>query len=120
MVGSLTGNVFGFLDWGIVLAFFDGVTPEQAVFGILTVAFWLVPGFGKKLYNYLKTKWGLQDEQAHDFLFAISYVLSFVAMLVTGALQLEGLEFNVINIAALGTANWGLSQLVYKRIFPDG
>ena len=120
IVGALTGNVFGFLEWDVVLGFFEGVTAEQAIFALLTVVFWLVPEFGKKLYNYLKTKWGLADDQAHDFLFAISFILSAIAMLVTGALQLDGLEFNAINVVTLGAANWGLSQLVYKRLYPDG
>lgn len=117
--GAITGSVFGLFDFDVILGFFAGVTAEQVVFGILVLLFWLIPDLGLRFYNFLKDAWKLEDEQAHDFLFAVSFGLAAVAMLVTGTLQLEGLDFTITNILAVGSSIWALSQVAYKRLFPQ-
>lgn len=116
--GAIMGDVFGLFSFEVITAFFVGFAGEQVVFGIILLLFWLIPGIGLKLYNYLKDKWGFEDEAAHDFLFAVSFALSAISLLVTGTLELSGLEFNLANVMSTGLVIWGLSQLAFKRLYP--
>ena len=117
--GAITGEVFGLFDFDVILSFFAGFSGEQVIFGVFVVLFWLIPGLGLKFYNYLKDKWKLKDEQAHDFLFAVSFILSAIALLITGTLELSGLEFNLANLLTTGASVWALSQIAFKRLYPS-
>ena len=117
--GAITGEVFGLFDFDVILNFFTGFSGEQVIFGIFVVLFWLVPGLGLKFYDFLKNKWGLKDKQAHDFLFAVSFALAAISLLVTGTLELSGLEFNVANLLTIGASIWALSQVAFKRLYPN-
>ena len=117
--GAIVGDVFGLFSFEVITAFFVGFTGEQVIFGIILILFWLIPGFGLTFYNFLKDKWAFEDDQAHDFLFAVSFALSAISLLVTGTLELSGLEFNLANVMSTGLVIWGLSQLAFKRLYPS-
>ncbi len=116
--GAITGDVFGLFNFEVITSFFAGFSGEQIAFGILVVLFWVIPGLGLKFYNYIKNIWGFEDKQAHDFLFAVSFALSAISLLVTGTLELSGLEFNLANVLTTGASVWALSQLAFKRLYP--
>ena len=117
--GAITGDVFGLFSFEVITSFFVGFSGEQIAFGILVVLFWVIPGLGLKFYNYIKNIWGFEDKQAHDFLFAVSFALSAISLLVTGTLELSGLEFNLANFLTTGASIWALSQITFKRLYPS-
>jgi len=119
VVGAITGDVFGLFSFAVITTFFAGVSAEQVIFAVVVVLFWLIPNFGLALYDWLKNRWGFIDDQAHDFLFAVSFVLSAIALLVTGTLELSGLEFNIANLLTTGASIWALSQVAFKRLYPN-
>lgn len=116
--GAITGDVFGLISFAAVTGFFVGVSAEQVVFGIVILLFTLVPNFGLEFFNLLKENWGFVDQQAHDFIFAVCYIISAIALLVTDTLSLDGLEFTIQTVFAVGTSIYGLSQLAFKRLYP--
>ena len=116
--GAITGDVFGLISFAAVTGFFVGVSAEQVVFGIVILLFTLVPNFGLEFFNLLKERWGFVDKQAHDFIFAVCYIISAIALLVTDTLDLNGLEFTIQTVFAVGTSIYGLSQLAFKRLYP--
>lgn len=117
--GAITGDVFGLFSFEVVTNFFVGFSGEQIIFAIIVALFTLVPNFGLTFFNWLKDKWGFIDKQAHSFILAVCFALSAIALLVTGSLELSGLEFNLANLLTTSLSVYGLSQLAYKRLFPN-
>ena len=117
--GAIMGDVFGLFDFAVIVGFFGGFSGEQVIMGIIVLLFTLVPQFGLAFFNWLKQKFQLVDEQAHDLVFVVCYLFSAIALLVTGTLDLSGLEFTLANFLTIGTSIYGLSQLAFKRIFPS-
>lgn len=116
--GAITGDVFGLISFAAITGFFVNWGAEKVVFGIVVLLFTLVPNFGLEFFNRLKEYWGFADKQAHDFIFVVCFVLSAISLLVTGTLELSGLEFTLDNFATVGLSIYGLSQLAYKRLYP--
>ena len=117
--GAIAGDVFGLFDFAVIVGFFGGFSGEQVIMGVLVLVFTLVPQFGITFFNWLKRKFQLIDEQAHDMIFIVCYIFSAIALLITGSLDLAGLEFTLANLLMIGTSIYGLSQLAFKRIFPS-
>jgi hypothetical protein len=116
--GAIVGDVFGLFSFALVVGFFSGFTGEKLIVGIIVLLFTLVPQFGLTFFNWLKIKFQLVDKQAHDLIFVVCYIISAIALLVTGTLDLTGLEFSLANFLTIGTSIYGLSQLAFKRLFP--
>ena len=117
--GAIVGDVFGLFDFDVIVGFFGGFSGEQVIVGIIVVLFTLVPQFGLSFFNWLKRKFQMIDKQAHDLIFVVCYIFSATCLLVTGTLDLSGLEFTLANFLTIGTSIYGLSQLAFKRIFSN-
>ena len=117
--GAIVGDVFGLFSFTLIVGFFSGFTGEQLIVGTVILLFTLVPQFGLTFFNWLKRKFQLVDKQAHDLIFVVCYIFSAIALLVTGTLDLSGLEFTLANVMVAGTSIYGLSQLAFKRLFPS-
>lgn len=96
-----------------VLNFFDGYTWEQLVGFFFALFFGFLPGFN--IFQWLKDKWQIEGEKAHYMVLGGSIVLTVLAMLITGALDLTGFEFTLDNIITLGALVYTGSQIAYKR-----
>ena len=119
VVGAITGDVFGLFAFSVITGFFAGHSGEQVLMGIIVVLFTLVPQFGLTFFNWLKKRFQMVDEQAHDLIFVFCYIISAIALLVTGTLDISGLDFTLTNFLAIGMSIYGLSQLAFKRIWPN-
>lgn len=114
--GAVVGDVFGLFSYDVIVNFFSGYTGEEVAFGMVVAIFTLVPNFGVAFLSWLKNLFGLSDKQAHDFIFVVSFIISGIALLVTGSLEVAGLEFTLRNLGSTGLVIYGLSQLIYNRI----
>lgn len=118
VMGAVQGNLFGLFNWEVIINFFSGFTAEQiilfCVMGVVTYA----PGFGTKLLNYLKNAAGLTSSVAHRFIVVMIMLISATVLIITGSMDINGLEFNLANLVALIGEVYLLSQLAYKRWFP--
>lgn len=118
VIGAISGNMFGLFGWEVVTNFFLGLTAEQIILFLVAGVLTYAPGFGTKLLNYLKDAAGLSDLVAHRFIVFMIMLISATVLIVTGSMNLNGLEFNVVNLATLVGEVYLLSQLAYKRWFP--
>ena len=119
LVGAITGDVFGLFAFSVIVGFFSGFSGEQVVMGLIVMLFTLVPQFGLTFFNWLKKRFQMVDKQAHDLIFVVCYIFTAICLLVTGTLDLSGLEFTLANFLTIGTSIYGLSQLAFKRIWPN-
>jgi len=118
VIGAISGNMFGLFSWEVITAFFTGFTAEQIILFLVVGVITYAPGLGTKLLNYLKDAAGLTDLAAHRFIVVMIMLISATVLLVTGSMNLNGLEFTLANLAALIGEVYLLSQLAYKRWFP--
>lgn len=117
VVGAVTGEVFGLFDFEVIEGFFVGIGGEELITGVIVAAITLVPQLGMNFLNWLKNKFGLEDEPAHDFIFVVLFLFSGVGLLVTGTLDIAGMAFTLENLITTGLSIYGLSQLAYNRLW---
>ncbi len=96
-----------------VVHFFEGFTWQELVGMFFALFFGFLPGFN--IFQWLKKKWNFEGQLAHIMVLAVSVLLTMAAMLVTGALSLEGFEFTLEKILGLASFVYIGSQIAYKR-----
>ena len=113
--GAITGSVFGLFEYSLITGFFAGVTAEQLLtyLGVGIVA--IVPNLGPTLFNWLKETFGLEGDAAHYFVIALSFLITSIALFVTGSLKLDGLTLTFNNLFAIAGEIYLLSQISYKK-----
>ena len=106
------------LPTGEPVPFFEGFTSEQLIGMIIAVIFGITQGFfeGASVFTLLKNVTGWEDEAAHWAVTIICFLLSAVALFVTGEIGLDGLDLTLMNLIAIGTAIYAPSQLAYQRL----
>lgn len=117
VAGSIIGESFE--PWQVVLGFFEGYTPEQIILGAVLGILTIIPGAGTKVLNWLKESAGLTGNKANTFIVFCSACFAAVALLITGTLNLEGVNFNLANIVAYGSLIYTLSQVAYKAFMQE-
>lgn len=95
-----------------IVEFFAGFTWEQLIGMLLAVLFGIFPGVN--LFQWLKDKFGVEGQSANYLVIALSIVVTTIAMLVTGSLDLEGFEFSLANILELAGFVYAGSQIAYQ------
>lgn len=112
--GSIAGADFA--PWQAVLGFFDGFTAEQVIVGAILGLLAIVPGFGVKALEWLKNKAGLSGNAAYMFIMVCVYAFTAIVLLVTGTVELAGVQFNLANLLGYGSMMVAFTQIAYKRL----
>ena len=98
---------------GQPVGFFEGYGWEDVLGLLFAALFGAFPGFS--IFQWLKNKFGWVDQQAHYAVLGLSFVLTFVAMLVTGALDFSNFQLTLDNLVQFGLMFYAASQVAYQR-----
>lgn len=95
-----------------LIGFFEGFTWQQLIAGIFFVLFAALPGFD--FFNWIKVKLKLDGSKANLMVMIVSMLITAPVMYVTGALDVEGLQFTLKSILAFGSLIYTASQVAYQ------
>ena len=101
-----------------VMGFFDGFTAEALIGLVVSALFSLIPNFGVAFFNFIKKAFKVEDIWAYRVIMVFAFVISAVALLVTGGLHLAGLDFTLTNVLAVWGVILALATDTYKRLQP--
>ena len=94
------------------------MTWEGVVGLFFAILFGLFPGF--HVFNWVKAKFGLQDQAANQMVIGVSFLLTGLALYLTESLfPASGIEFTLVNLLGYVGLVYKSSQLAYSR-FKEG
>jgi len=94
------------------------MTWEGLVGLFFAILFGVFPGF--HLFNWLKEKFGLQDQAANQMVILVSFLLTGIFLYLTESLfPASGIEFTMQSLLAYVGLVYKASQLTYSR-FKEG